>query len=202
MGRPRIRTNRRILLVEGVVDKRFVVTILKRFRLHSDAKFIEVKPLRGIGKLLRRIPTYAKVGSQRTVGIIADSDRNVQHRWDQIRKKLPHAPPRPRHGGVIIDSDPRVGIWLMPNNRDPGELEDFLIRMIPSQDPVFPHSQEYVRSVRQYGKAKSIAKAHFYSWLSVQDVPVQMKWAIDNLNAENSSLMADFVQWMKDLYHL
>ena len=130
MGRPRIRFNHRILLVEGVVDKQFVITILKRFQLQDDTKFIEVRPLKGIGNLLQRIPTYAKFGSQRIVGIIADSDRDAQHRWDQIRAKLPSIPPRPRQGGAIMNSDPRVGIWLMPNNRDPAELEDFLIRMI------------------------------------------------------------------------
>ena len=67
------------------------------------------------------------------MGIVLDADeRGIDVRWRQIRNKLrghDYAfPENLDRGGTIIpehDEKPRLGVWLMPNNTDPGMLEDF-----------------------------------------------------------------------------
>ena len=54
-----------------------------------------------------------------------------------------------RDGTIILETEdlPRVGVWLMPDNESAGELEDFVARMIPGDDPVWPLSESYIEGI-------------------------------------------------------
>ena len=49
----------------------------------------------------------------------------------------------------IRPSQPRVGIWLMPDNASTGELEDFVMQLIPEDDSVWPLSKQYIGEIPQ-----------------------------------------------------
>ncbi len=56
-------------------------------------------------------------------------------------------PKGPASAGTIVQGVPRIGIWLMPNNKTAGELEDFVAALIPGDDPVWPRSQAYIDEI-------------------------------------------------------
>src|SRR5947209_6643598 len=49
-------------------------------------------------------------------------------------------PKSPHAGGTIIKQDERpvVGVWIMPNNNDPGKIEDFVGLLRKPDDPLWP----------------------------------------------------------------
>lgn len=58
----------------------------------------------------------------------------------------------------------------MPDNRSPGELEDFVQTMIPGDDPVWPRSKQYIDDIpdtlRKF-KPKKKSRAELYPGVTV-----------------------------------
>ena len=114
-----------------------------------------------------------------------DANDSVRNRWlavaNQLRKADIVAPEDPDPAGTIIDGTPRVGIWLMPNNRASGELEDFVAGMIPANDTVWPLSEKYVNGIpdeaRKFKPGKTL-RAKVHSWLATRQEPRKMGAAI------------------------
>ena len=82
---------------------------------------------------------------------MADANDNPGARWQRICGCLSSAgivvPAAAEPGGTIIEGKVRVGVWLMPDNQSPGELEDFVRRMIPEDDPVRPLAKRYIEAI-------------------------------------------------------
>ena len=77
------------------------------------------------------------------VGIVLDANDNVAARWQSLKdSKLEEnniaLPDKPEsfwhdHRRNSPTRRPRIGIWLMPDNQSTGELEDFIVKMIPDR---------------------------------------------------------------------
>ena len=69
------------------------------------------------------------------VGILPDANDDPEARWNALRHRLADQrfdlPERPDPDGTVIDGSPRIGIWLWPDNQEPGELENFVEAMVP-----------------------------------------------------------------------
>ena len=72
--------------------------------------------------------------------------------------------------GLILDQPDyhRLGIWIMPNNTDPGMIEDFYLRAIPQEDEKLRISRDFVAFV----PSLKIAKSTYRVWLAIQADPV------------------------------
>ena len=122
----------------------------------------------------------------------------------QLRKADIVAPEEPDPAGTIIDGAPRVGIWLMPNNQASGELEDFVARMIPTNDTVWPLSEKYVdgipKDARKFKPGKTL-RAKVHSWLATREAPRKMGAAIGagDLNVAAPEAVR-FVEWLRRLF--
>lgn len=69
---------------------------------------------------------------------------------------------------------PRAGVWIMPNNRIPGILEDFLAFLIPQPNALFDHVVTSVDAIPPaHRRFKSVAepKAIIHTWLAWQKEP-------------------------------
>ena len=164
----------------------------------------------GISNLLRSIPLEIRAEGRVAVGILVDANDDLQSRWHAVRDRLRPAgiqpPASPAPGGTIIAvaGKPRVGVWLMPDNESPGELEDFFASMIPPGDPVWPLSEAYIDDIpeeyRRFAQRK-ILKAKVHAWLAARERPRQMGSAIDagdlDMNAAN---VLGFPAWIRDLF--
>ena len=193
----------RVLLVEGVDDKHVTDHLLRR----NTSKF-DILDKGGIDPLINAIEAEVRAPSRKVVGILVDANDSVKSRWlavaNQLRKADIVTPEEPDPAGTIIDSAPRVGIWLMPNNQASGELEDFVAGMIPANDTVWPLSEKYVNAIpddaRRFKPGKTL-RAKVHSWLATRAEPRKMGAAIGagDLNVAAPEAVR-FVEWLRRLF--
>lgn len=196
-----------LLLVEGWMDKTIVQSIMKLNQSISEPE-IYIKPCGGINKLIGDIKNAIEEEGRIAVGIMVDANSSPIDRWDMISDQVKatgiNLPDDLDPRGVIIEGIPRVGVWLMPDNRTPGEIEDFVAKLIPHNDPIWPKSKRYIDSIpegdRRFPKTK-IAKAKTFAWVSTRKRPGIIDSAINSQDLDLSrDLYKSFVRWLEKLY--
>ena len=194
-----------ILLVEGQNDKHVVGHICARLQLALSFSIVDKD---GIDNLQSSIFTEINDSDRQTVGILVDANDNLTARWDAVTEQIRRAgidpPASPDSAGTIIESKPRVGIWLMPDNTSPGELEDFVVQMIPAGDRVWPLSNRYIEEIptedRKFIESKT-QRAKLHAWLAAREDPRQMGLAIKTKDLEiEGPLCQKFVVWLTKLF--
>ena len=173
----------RVLLVEGPDDKHVVIHLSERSGLAQNFKIVEKE---GKDKLLDSIEVEVDIPGRTVLGIVLDANDNLDARWQALTDRLnrlrqedhfdlPELPEQPKPSGTIIEGRLRIGIWLMPDNRSTGELEDFVGSMIPSGDPVWPlvgslHRRHSTPADRKFSPGK-IQRAKVHAWLATREEP-------------------------------
>ena len=214
-----------VLLVEGPDDKHVVLHLCNRCPSFSveksseDEHVVRLYPSQptsafsisdkgGIDQLLGAISLEIKTPSRKAIGILVDANNDLNTRWNDVTNRLRkaniQAPPSPQPTGTIIDGQPRVGIWLMPDNASTGELEDFVMQMIPEGDPVWPRAKRYIEEIpqadRRFPEVKT-RRAELYAWLASRENPRQMGSAIGSHDLKvDGHLCKNFLDWLKALF--
>jgi hypothetical protein len=202
--------SKRILLVEGTDDEHVVKHI---FGGHKLPKLDEIKELGGIDKLLESFPTRLKESDLTALGLIVDADTDLSARWQGIRNRLLNAgyldvPEQPASDGVVVlpPSDrilPKVGVWLMPDNRTNGILEDFLKFLVPSGDVLLPYAEQTLTAIPESRfRPLDKPKALMHTWLAWQKEPGKpFGIAITARYLDDSVPQVElFVGWLKRLF--
>lgn len=172
---------KRVLMVEGPDDEHVVKHICGGRGL---GRIETIHPYGGKDPLLEGIGARLKESDITTLGIILDADTDLQARWQAVVDRLNQAgyadtPDAPSPSGTVIPAPansllPRVGIWLMPDNRLPGILEDFLRFLVPAGDPLFAHVEQSLDSIPpgvcRFSEPKK-PKARIHTWLAWQEEP-------------------------------
>lgn len=168
----------RLLLVEGSDDRHVIYALLKA---HSVPQVFEVLQLEGVERLLDSVPQQLKAADRARLAVVLDADEDVGKRWRQLKghlKREGHSnlPEAPSAEGTIVDlsTGVRFGVWLMPDNRLPGIIEDFVRFLIPSQDTLFPRVDAFLASIPQQERLFPEArrpKARVHTWLGIQEEP-------------------------------
>lgn len=201
----------RVLLVEGPDDKHVAEHIWWR-RYGAEPTFCASEK-DGIDKLLDAIDTDIQAPGLQAMGILVDADCDVDARWDAVKGRLASAtvdvPQIPDPTGTIIaerphDGIPRVGVWLMPDNRCKGELENFVAQMIPASDAVWPLSRDYIKGIpateRKFIEKKKL-RAQVHAWLAAREDPRRMGEAIRTRDLEiDGPLCQEFIAWLTELF--
>ena len=146
----------------------------------------EVVSNEGIVSLLEDIPVRLRFAEEGDIlGIVVDADDcpgGDDARWGAVRGRLAetgftNVPARPQAGGTILDAPvslllERAGVWIMPDNRNPGKLETLLLSMIPEDDDLFEHATGCMESIAnpRFGE-KDREKALVHTWLAWQAEP-------------------------------
>ena len=198
-------TREKVLLVEGKDDLYLVREICKVHSLELD--FV-IEEKEGITLLLKSIEPEMKQSGLEILGVIIDADDRPASCWDKLRYRFQQVgvelPKEFGQNGTIIPGDIRVGLWLMPDNRSPGALEDFIQRMIPAKDPVWPLSKRYIQDIpikeRKFGRTKTL-RAELYAWLATRKTPGRISSAISSRDLDAKGVLSQsFVGWLKELY--
>ena len=196
------------LLVEGPDDKHVVYHL--RQRSHPMPDF-STKPKGNVDSLLDSIEAEVKVSGRIVLGVVMDANDDPEARWQAVVERFGRVnvqlPDRPQASGTIVDGsdeNPRIGVWLMPDNGSSGELEDFIEKMIPPTDPVWPLSQDYVDGIREEHRKfrpGKVLRAKVYAWLATREIPGRMGAAIGagDLRVDVMETQA-FVQWLRNLF--
>ena len=195
----------RLLLVEGVDDKHVVRHICGRQR---DMPDFCIRETDGFSNLAAAISPEIKAPGRTALGIVVDANDDLSARWqtigDHMRRAEVNPPTRTAPAGTLVEGRPRVGIWLMPDNQSTGELEDFIERLMPDGDPVWPRARSYIEDIpaadRRFATGK-ILRARIHAWLATRAEPRKMGAAIGfgDLNA-TAPLAGQFVDWLRRLF--
>ncbi len=195
----------KLLLVEGV-DDRHVVEHLRR-KLAPDLDFC-CRSANGSDPLLKAIPLEMRPDERSSLGILMDANTDVAARWrsigDRLREGDVRLPGQPESGGTIVDGDLRVGVWLMPDNSAPGELENFVAELVPKDDPVWPLAERYIDGIpskhRQFSPTKEL-RAKLHAWLATRQRPRPMGTAIAAGSLDATAAVAKgLVAWLTALF--
>lgn len=203
-------SERHVLLVEGSDDRHVVHHIANR--ANATLAF-SILPKGGIDPLLNAIERDIKAPGREAIGILADANNDIDARWQAVTDRIRRAglgiepPTHLDRAGTIIPEGPRrprVGIWLMPDNLSPGELEDFVAVMIPPDDSVWPLAQEYIDGIpdadRNFKDGKA-QRARVHAWLATRENPRQMGAAIHARDLDTDvRLCQSFAAWLQQLF--
>ena len=135
----------------------------------------------------KTVETAVSLSSGRAVGFVLDADASVRNRWRAMSNRLRRAgvapPPAIPEDGFVGESGEyraRVGVWLMPDNRQEGAqgegtLERFLETLVEEADPLLPYAQEATaRAKAAHGASypdHDVKKAVLHAWLAWQEEP-------------------------------
>lgn len=218
------------ILVEGndlhvvlqVCMKHGLTGLLKGFQDKKDfEKNFAIKSNRSeaIGKkeLLLLISDALQTPDLQALGIVLDADQSVDSTWQAVHSKLEkfgytNLPAAPDVDGTIIigrsQDLPKVGVWIMPDNQSPGEIEDFFLQLIDNKDFRLNRAQkvvgELIAEKPDFRLDLNRAKAEAHTWLAWQEEPGKpMGLAIKSnwVNAEHP-LAARFANWFSQLFEL
>ena len=199
----------RVLLVEGPNDKSVVRNLRKHFHGNRSLPDCHVRECGGVDPLLSIIEAELKVPGREALGILVDANDKPEDRWNDVLTQLRRARPGmaahwPAPEGTIVADHPRVGVWLWPDNRSSGELEDFVAALIPGDDPVWPLSRRYIDGIpREHRKfaEKKVVRAKVHAWLATRRTPRFIGSAVGDGDLQTEGvLVARFVEWLRELF--
>ncbi len=200
------RNEAKFLLVEGPSDEHVVRHICNQ---HPEIPDFYIQDRGNVNGVLASIDPELRSPGRVALGILVDADDAPQSRWKEVASRLRRAgiPPTPApdvEGTVIDGGRPCVGIWLMPDNRAAGEVEDFVSQMIPDGDPVWPLAQNYIDGIPEADRKFALGKtsrAQIYAWLAARAAPRMMGSAIGTHDLEtDGELCQKFVAWLTRLF--
>ncbi len=140
----------------------------------------EGKAIFGVDHLIDKLPVFLQDTAVERLGFVVDADDAPTGRWDVIRRALiaegySSAPNVADPDGTIVEQvdRPRIGVWIMPDNRRPGIIENFIEQMIPSGDQLLPHANRCVDEAiaidRRFPDGRHHRqKAVIHTWLAWQ----------------------------------
>jgi hypothetical protein len=213
-----------LLLVEGPSDLHAVVQLVRLVH-RSEPSFVAFDCKNDDGVLdqlsIRLVQPHS---AQRVVGLILDADIDgstesdaVQRRWAQLKNRIgadydfPEDFPEkgliidPKAGRRAIGTLPRIGAWLMPNNKAFGMFEDLLL------DSLGDHQRNYTSAVVQQAEADQVATFHpshlskavvrtYMAWQEPPDLP-HLSFAIRQGHFQNiEAACAQFLDWLGRLF--
>lgn len=186
---------RGVLLVEGPSDVDFFRALLPRLELGMN---VEIRPPRdyGHGNTVTVVPTLIpelirQLETNRIdrFAIVVDADHDsgggFEPRWTQLTAVLrdhgyrcPQRSPADPNSGSIFQHDdglPAVGLWLLPDHKSNGMLEDLVLSSAArsiEQSALLKHASSTIRGLpHTLFSSHQHSKAVTYSWLSYQARP-------------------------------
>lgn len=207
-----------LLIVEGFTDLNTVVGVMRkhtRWPARKEDAPVWINRGGSVGEILSYDSVHTTMGTAglRNLGLIVDANSSCEGRYESIRGRFaeyfPGIPDQIPPHGLLVENDAgiRLGAWIMPDNRSPGAVEDFLIGLVPQEGKLLmERTIDYITSVNHIApfRRSHIQKARLYSWLALQDPPTldPLKALYTGaLDAEHPATN-EFVDWFIELYQL
>lgn len=197
---------RRVLVVEGPDDQHVIWNLCVRHDLPETFKVIAAN---GDGEVLKLLRVQPKASDLERLAVILDADTDLDLRWAEVRNALVaigyrDVPERPSAGGTVVRGPnlAPTGVWLMPDNRLPGMLEDFLAFLVPTGDALLPLVDAFLDGIPDPARrfaAKDRAKARIHAWLAAQEQPgkpLGLAIKARYLDAQ-ADAVAPFLAWLR-----
>jgi hypothetical protein len=211
MSSEKCKSNRpKILLVEGKNDCHVILALCKNYAVPES---FGLNACDSDELVFKTLWALLNTENKETIGVVLDADSpNLTGKWYKFQATLSKAgiycaDDKPNQNGTIIpatSSHPRIGLWLMPDNRVDGMLEDFCITLAKRRAIDF--AEDCVSAAHEKGHASFIlnhhSKAVVHTYLAWQDEPGRpLGQAITAKVLDPShSLAKIFVDWLTRLF--
>ncbi|MBF0566445.1 MAG: hypothetical protein HQK89_14540 [Nitrospirae bacterium] len=221
-----------VLLVEGKNDRNVIYQLCKARQFikedstsdcnlyKKDNKWIGfcLFECGGVDKTLKELNRLIVRFSDRTsrpdkIGVVLDTDANLDKVWVRVTKLLKDydylLPKDPNPAGTVIDGAkhlPKIGVWFMPDNKNPGMIEDFIIDSDMFDFNSLTLTCKCVENAEKEGittfKENQRSKAIVHTFLAWQDKPGDvLSWHIQkNKIKPNSENGEAFRNWLTRLF--
>lgn len=172
----------------------------------------------GVNNVLDYLSQQLRItGDLKRLGVVVDADVNFAARWQRLHDILNNAgytnvPKLADASGLILEhpdspeEKPRVGVWMMPNNRDSGSMEDFFALLLPAEDTLWERARQCVAQIPEDERPfkNAVIKAHVHTWLAWQARPgLPMGKAISEHYLDATVPNArQLVDWLRRLFDL
>ena len=218
---------RKRLLVEGKDDKYVLWRVCAHHQIPGDIdpgiapgsmddpplNRFEIKEKKGVEDLLETLDVELDASLLEQLGIVVDADLDLAARWQSITDRLANLgyrlPGAPDAHGTIAEQQgrPRVGIWIMPDNRLPGMLEDFVSLLGAVGDPLWGLADKCLSEIPEESRKFSTdhrIKAHIHTWLAWQERPgLPLGLAITSRYLDANAMHAQqLIGWIRRLFDL
>lgn len=206
-----MKPSQQLLIVEGRNDEHVVYALCAR---HKVEESFAVESRDSKGKLLASLGVELKVSGRESLGMVIDADESLENSWRSVRDRLTEqgyetVPVEPSVNGTIVKQPgkPTVGVWIMPDNKIPGILEDFIASMIPNSDELRLEVELFLENIERkdlhaYPLVRR-PKAFIHTWLACQEEPGRpMGQSITaNVLDHNADIAQRFVEWLERLFN-
>ncbi|OHD05460.1 MAG: hypothetical protein A2086_11360 [Spirochaetes bacterium GWD1_27_9] len=197
------------LLVEGNDDKHVIFALCEKFSITENFDVIDCKSKESV---IEKMPIYLKTSDIEIIGLIIDADCDIFDSYKSICSKLSNIGYKlpnilPKEGLILSEPDKvKIAIWIMPNNKINGMLEDFIAFLIPQDDKLPPLIDDFLNTIeeKKLNKYKPIhrAKTFIHSYLAVQEDPgTPMGLAITKryLTTDEKNCL-NLINWLKKTF--
>ena len=145
------------LIVEGRNDLYPIVELMTKHGWNwekPDSHAPYVQNAGGLPGLLESVPVSIRTCQR--LGVVVDMDQEPLSRWaavsNRLREEGVEVPDSPDAEGLVAHMGTKwIGVWLMPDNRTTGAIEDFLSRLIPANDTLWPWALTATEGARSRG---------------------------------------------------
>ena len=211
----------RKLLVEGKTDQRVIPYLMEANGVpwpdHRDPDCPAfIAEYGGVNEILKPevIEAELRASGLEALGLVIDADGDAATRWDELRalweSEFQDLPDQIPAGGleVVHAGGPRFGVWIMPDNRFQGMLEDLLVRLIPEDsNALYQRARNCVAEARRdHAPFRDIheRKAEVYTWLAWQDPPgLRLHEAVKHRVLDPTRPESrPFVEWFRSLFRV
>lgn len=168
------------LYVEGKDDEHVIAHLLVRHGFPQSI-FDRVVASGNKTEVLRMIEVSVPAGTGKSLGFILDANGDPRSTWQSAVSRLrsvgvevPGAIPAAGFVGESKEFGTGVGVWIMPDNRRSGAIEDFLRDLIRQGDQLLTHSDESTEKAKSLGARfgdTDTKKAVLHAWLAWQETP-------------------------------
>ncbi|MDY6806907.1 MAG: DUF3226 domain-containing protein [Cyanobacteriota bacterium] len=169
------KLDRKILLIgEGLDEVRFFKSLLKNLEI-SDVLVESYQGKDNLGNYLNTLKDRTYDFSELTsIGITRDADNlPPKSAFDSICSRLLKVGlPVPNKIGEKTFVTPSVNIFIFPNNRDSGMLEDLCLESV-KDDGAMSCVEQYLECVKNNANREpdNLAKAKLHAWLASKEKP-------------------------------
>lgn len=178
-NRERLSDEPRLLLVEGADDFYVISELCEAGKLPENFMIFDCGSDEDVLNALNTLLLRSELPE--IIGVVIDADKpDVRTRWQSIRDKLQNYPyiltDEPERDGTIVEAIedmPRLGFWLMPNNVDPGMLEDFCRQLAPDDAIAFAEHCVIEAKEKSFATFRDVhqSKAVVHTYLAWQNEP-------------------------------
>ncbi|MDE6379642.1 MAG: hypothetical protein K2L11_04150 [Muribaculaceae bacterium] len=206
-----------LVLVEGKSEEKVFPELCRKCGVAIN---FDIKSENCLNEVKKSIKTHLKSTNRyRKLWIVIDADTDFEAAWNSIKYILRQSgkyevsgkEKMPEDGFIIKPINPEdltVGVWIMPNNKDVGMLEDFMLGLIPDTDGLLPLASRDVEALDldrdlYPGIFKRVhkSKAEIHTWLAWHDTPGEtLSVAVQkHLFATDKDLCLRFAAWLDHL---